>query len=78
MGDLHTDLHNYMHQLICVGRILCTDAHAHILYTHTHAIIQAFCAHYLYPVWCSASGPSLAALPNKLLAVHCVLNSVAL
>ena len=61
------------HQLICVGRYICTHTH-----THMHTIVQAGCVRSLYPVWCSASGPSLAAPPHKLLAVHSVLNAEAL
>lgn len=61
---LHRQVHMYLYTL-----------------TPTHTIIKSFLAcsvHSLYPVWCSASGPSLAALPNKLLAVHSILNAEAL
>lgn len=52
-----------------------------LTYTPTHTIILcslAHCVHSLHPVRCCASGPSLASLPNKLLAVHSVLNAEAL
>lgn len=48
---------------------------------HTHTISvrsMACCVYSLHPVRCRASGPGLAALPNKLLAVHSVLNAEAL